>query len=542
MADATFIEPDDEDGPGKTFVEGSGTPPSSAGYQPIPPSLVSDGYRMQTRLGIGAEAQVWLCTSGSGRSVAVKVYFREPKYAFEFNSEAYRRHFSPEWTVEVFQRGCDLVPGSDIHFEIMEYCAHGTLEELVARQGRTDEIATRILNRLTFCIKSLQGDRGKVVHGDIKPRNVLIRDVEQTELVLADFGLTIDLGERSNLSNFGQGTTAYNAPEIMRVKGAAADWWSLGMVMYTVLVGRGYYQIDADRWANQRTIEADLISRDISLDEIDRLDWPAPRRARWKLLLAGLLTRDPNKRWGATEVELWLAGNSPPVYRQLDADNQAGQRPQDRLSVEPFPFAGVGEFSSPEALGEAMAAQPADAARMLGGKGTKNLLTWLMDEVRSGDDYSELGQHNWDPDAKVAYFVAKMAPGTPLTFRGQPIGTPADLRRLVQNVEADVIDALFDAELLGSLANTGARSGYRMIQANWSDLVSRASEAARARAVPLSNEALRHIRQHALLLAASDSTVAERYVEDVRRRVHSAGLAGADEVGWFARLRADARL
>ncbi|HEY9310687.1 protein kinase domain-containing protein, partial [Williamsia sp.] len=480
MADETFLEGDPPPGgAAETFIEGSGGSPNQhPDHQPIPPTLVAKGYRVIRKLGSGAEARVWLCTAGSGRGQAVKEYYRPPKYAFEFDSPAYRQHFSREWTVEVLGRHCDQVAGTELHYEVMEYCPHGTLEEFVEQRGRSDEIATQVLRRLAWCLKSLQGERGKVVHGDIKPRNILVRDVDDVELVLADFGLTIDLGERSTLSNLGQGTTAYNAPEIMRVKGAAGDWWSLGMVMYTVLVGRGYFQIDDDRWANQRAIEADLISRDISLSEIDRLEMPAVRRERWKLLLAGLLTRDPDKRWGATQVESWLTGGNPEVFRNVQPQNPPHGDPASAgaTTVEPFAFAGVGEFTSPQQLGEAMAARPQDAARMLSGKGTDRLIAWLRDDARTGDDYSELRQHNWDPDAKLAYFVARMAPGAALTFRSQPIGTPADLRRLVQNGHTEVIDALFQADIIGSVANAGARSTYRMIEANWQDLVGRATD------------------------------------------------------------------
>lgn len=543
MADETFVEGRDG-GAGETVVENAGgAAPSHSGYSPLPPTLIDRGYRVVRELGSGAEARVWLCSAGSGRGYAVKVYFRAPRYTFPLSSPDYRAHFSPEWTVEILERGCDHVAGTEMHYEVMEYCAHGTLEEFTAGRGCTDEMGTAIVRRLAWCIKSLQGDRGKVVHGDIKPRNILVRDADQIELVLTDFGLTIDLGERSNLSNFGQGTTAYNAPEIMRVKGAAADWWSLGMVMYTTLVGRGYYQLGAESWANQRTIEVDLISRDISLSAIDELDMPAVRRGRWKLLLAGLLTRDPDKRWGAEQVESWLAGGNPELDRQIDTvESPSPATGSPPLRAEPFAFAGVGEFDSPTALGEAIAARPGNAARLLSGKGTDRLVAWLREDARTGDDYSELRQHSWDPDAKVAYFVGRLAPNAALSFRSRPIGSPADLRRLVQNGEVDVVDALFEAELLGGLANGGARANYRMIQANWRDLVDRAVEAARHRGIPVSTDALRHIRTWALLLAASDGTVADRYLDDVRNRVNSEAMSAANDVEWFVGLRRDAGL
>ncbi len=543
VADETVLEGQQPStGAAETILDGSANASSTpAGYQPLPPALIAQGYRAVRVLGSGAEAQVWLCTNGSGRGVAVKVHFRPPTYAFAFNSAEYRRHFSPDWTVEVIERGSDQFSGTELHYEVMEYCQHGTLEDFLAGRGVPEEKATLILRRLTWCIKSLQGPQGKVVHGDIKPRNILVRSTDPIELVLTDFGLTVDLGGRSHLTNLGKGTTPYSAPEIMRIKGAPADWWSLGMVLYTALVGRGYYQIGDDRWADQRTIERDLISHDISLSALDGVDMPDVRRTRWRMLLAGLLTRDPEQRWGAEQVESWLDGGHPQLFRQIETEDRPGPE-STGPRVEPFAFAGVGEFSSPEALGEALAAQPRDAARLISGKGTDRLIAWLREDARTGDDYSELRQHDWDPDAKVAYFIGRLAPRTPLTFRAQPIGTPADLRRLAQNGDIDVIEALYQAELLGSIAADGARSGYRMIEANWRDLVERAAEAARERGITMPAEALLHIRRWALLLAASDSTVTDKYVDDVRARVNSQEMSAASEVDWFLTLRKDAGL
>lgn len=314
------------------------------------------------------------------------------------------------------------------------------------------------------------------------------------------------------------------------------------MVMYTALVGRGYYQVDGDRWLSQHDIETDLLTHDISLVAVDSLEMPQVRRNRWKMSLAGLLTRDPEKRWGAYEVESWLAGQSPQVWRSLDVDTGMSRSGGAPRRVDPFPFAGVGEFTSPAQLGAAMAARPQESARILSGKGTDRLVSWLKDDVRTGDDYSELSQHNWDPDAKLSYFLARMAPDAPLTFRSQPIATPGDLRSLAQNAADDVIEDLFKAELLGSLASDGIRSGYRMTEVNWSDLVTRATEAAQDRGISLTEQARQFIRRHALLLAASDDTVAQRYVADVGRRVSGQDYAVAREVDWFTKLWTDARV
>ena len=97
---------------------------------------------------------------------------------------------------------------------------------------------------------------------------------------------------------------------------------------------------------------------------------PLQQRNRWMMLLGGLLTRDPDSRWDAAEIETWLAGGSPPVYRSLETptDQPVGRQPAAvprSRSRSPVRRILVGRGTR-----GAMAKQPRDAARMLTGKGT----------------------------------------------------------------------------------------------------------------------------------------------------------------------------
>lgn len=525
--------------------DGTGVPAGGAaghGYgHLLPPQLAAQGWRLVGDLGSGSESAVFLCTNQQGSRVAVKVYHvgRNPEYEVDLGTDEYLRHFHPDWAVEVYER--DGEAGIRPFYEVLEYCPHGTLEDFLRTRAVSDDLAMSIVRRLAHCIKSLQGNPPKMVHGDIKPTNILVRNPDKVELILSDFGLTVNLRDSTRVTNLGKGTAAYGAPEIIRSKGVEADWWSLGMIMYRVLVGRGYY--DGTKGALDPTvIERDLVSRDVSLAEIDRIALPAKRRERWKLLLAGLLTRDPRKRWKAQEIEAWMVGRSPAVH--FSAEQSAGasaDTPSGRTATKPFAFAGVGEFSTTSALGEAMAAHPQEAARMLTARGTPLLLAWLTDDARTCDDYSELVRHNWDPDAKVCYFISKLAPGAPIVFRSRPITAPVDLRNLATKGDTAVINALYDAEqLLDSLQDAPARSKYHMIEANWRDIVEQAITAAATRGITLSDNLRDHLRRQALLLAASDDAVVDGYVEQVRKKVNSPEYQPAREVEWFRNLCRDA--
>jgi serine/threonine-protein kinase len=78
-----------------------------------------------------------------------------------------------------------------------------------------------------------------MVHADIKPGNVLLRP--DGAAVLADFGIAGYIGERPEAApGMTVGTVAYMSPEQARGEalGPASDLYSLGAVMYELLVGR----------------------------------------------------------------------------------------------------------------------------------------------------------------------------------------------------------------------------------------------------------------------------------------------------------------
>uniref|UniRef100_A0A915DJ72 Protein kinase domain-containing protein n=1 Tax=Ditylenchus dipsaci TaxID=166011 RepID=A0A915DJ72_9BILA len=76
-----------------------------------------------------------------------------------------------------------------------------------------------------------------IVHRDLKPENIIGR---YWNIKLTDFGLSKEFELIEDKTFSFCGTIEYMAPEVVSRKGhtAVADWWSFGVLMYQMLIGR----------------------------------------------------------------------------------------------------------------------------------------------------------------------------------------------------------------------------------------------------------------------------------------------------------------
>jgi eukaryotic-like serine/threonine-protein kinase len=118
----------------------------------------------------------------------------------------------------------------------MELCAGGPLAQRL-RQGPLPP--SEALARGGELLRTLAAVHARgVVHGDVKPANLLYRDLgPDADLVLGDFGLA-QLGAETSEERGARGTLAYMAPEQRRgTLSPAADVYAAGVILVELLAG-----------------------------------------------------------------------------------------------------------------------------------------------------------------------------------------------------------------------------------------------------------------------------------------------------------------
>lgn len=125
--------------------------------------------------------------------------------------------------------------------------AFSDLQQLVSRPGWA-EAPTPTSYLLCFDIANgLDAiHESKLVHGDLKPTNVLIFPTRTNRPMakLADFGLSVDDLESSNLGGAGLGgTPGWQAPEVVEDRALTveklfkADNYSFGLLVWYIMLG-----------------------------------------------------------------------------------------------------------------------------------------------------------------------------------------------------------------------------------------------------------------------------------------------------------------
>ena len=181
---------------------------------------------------------------------------------------------------DVFDNGPEVVL-------VLELLSGGELFDEISKMDYLTEIdaciyTKQVLEAIAY-IHAL-----KIVHLDIKPENIVLKEKSKPDIKLVDFGLAEHLTEGQELKTM-VGTPEFVAPEIVNFEsvGFYTDMWAIGVLVFVMLSGCSPFLGDDD----QETY-ANIASVDYEMDEEEfgKISQEA------KDLIENLLVKAPKKR------------------------------------------------------------------------------------------------------------------------------------------------------------------------------------------------------------------------------------------------------
>lgn len=190
---------------------------------------------------------------------------------------------------------------------VTEYCPGGDLLSKLCEVTRFSEKETAsIIIRLLSAVNHLHSM--DICHRDIKLDNIMLNsEGSLSDIKLIDFDFAKKINRDQPDLNTIVGTLHYIAPEVFeRLCGTSSDIWSVGIVMYVLLVGKPPYRID-----NESEVLFQIKNKQLNFNDPEYVNLSLEARD----LLSKLLDVDYNSRITA-DIALkhrWVLGLRSPI-------------------------------------------------------------------------------------------------------------------------------------------------------------------------------------------------------------------------------------
>ena len=250
-------------------------------------TILGNRYQIIKKIGDGGMAFVYQAKDKLlNRIVAVKVL--RPEFVddkdflakFKREAEAVANITHPN-IVNVYDVGQD----GKVHYIVMEY--------VIKNEGVLDEYTALDITKQIAQALSAAHKKG-VIHRDIKPHNILISN-EDRQVKVADFGIAKAVSN-STITNIGSiiGSVHYFSPEQAKGQPVAnnADLYSLGIVLYEMLIGRVPFRGDSPI-----SIALQHINEEIEFTQEEKTKIPHSIRT----LISKMTEKSPEDRYQSAE-------------------------------------------------------------------------------------------------------------------------------------------------------------------------------------------------------------------------------------------------
>ncbi len=200
--------------------------------------------------------------------------------------------------------------GSD--FELLEYIPGGSAAEAGIKGNAEAILAITLKTAMALD----QMHKVGIIHKDVKPANILLKDRDSWDSVLCDFGIADVMENGESCVTSQVRTPIYAAPEVYDPRNAIflegktlceltakADFYSLGMTILSLWLGEGAFKAKEGEMAIAKTKGRIAVPSDMP-DPLARI-------------CRGLLIKDPLKRWDLGEILRTMDGEDIPVDEDL---------------------------------------------------------------------------------------------------------------------------------------------------------------------------------------------------------------------------------
>lgn len=209
-------------------------------------------------------------------------------------------HHHRQFTHPHIARLYEVIVTENLVWLVLEYCQGDELYNYLLAKGalepaRVQRIFTQLVGAVTYVHNK------SCVHRDLKLENILLD--KHGDVKLVDFGFTREYEGKSNYLQTWCGTICYSAPEMLKGEkyaGEKVDVWSLGIILYALLVGELPFDDDDE-----------MVTKNKILKEDPKYPEHFPQQA--KELCQSLLSKRPILRPTLADIlqNPWLSEHAP---------------------------------------------------------------------------------------------------------------------------------------------------------------------------------------------------------------------------------------
>ena len=289
-------------------VRANHTPSSIKKFLPVGHRL--GRYRLDSVVGHGASSTVYRATDTALElPVVIKVLAAdagEHSVARFRNEILFSRRVHHPGFCRIYELHEEDTVDGPLRYLTMELVAGRTLGD-VMNEGQVPPLRALQIARSLCDVMNAAHQQG-VVHGDLKPGNIMVRDVVagagkthsgkdgKDELVVLDFGAAVAEGVAE--SGVRVGSLRYMAPELFEGQRPSpqSDVWAIGVITYGCLTGRFPFDGGSERAVAEATRKLPI--RPSAAISAVGAPWPAAVDD----VVSRALMRDRDERWSDCRV------------------------------------------------------------------------------------------------------------------------------------------------------------------------------------------------------------------------------------------------